>query len=74
MRRRQLRCLQKTLGLILEENRQDLRQVVINLEALTRNLNQIALENRENLRGAIYSIRVLADNLNRTLPKTIEKH
>jgi phospholipid/cholesterol/gamma-HCH transport system substrate-binding protein len=51
MRRRQLRCLQRTLGLILEENRQDLRQLVINLEALTRNLNQIALENRENLKG-----------------------
>jgi ABC-type transport system involved in resistance to organic solvents, periplasmic component len=67
-----VKVLAEGFKVILEENRQDLRQLVINLEALTRNLNQVVLENRENLRGAIYSIRVLADNLNRTLPQTIE--
>ncbi len=66
------KLLTENFRYVLEENRKDLRQVIINLEGLTRNLNQIAVENRENLRGAIYSIRVLADNLSRTLPRTIE--
>lgn len=67
-----IKALAESFKVILEENRQDLRQLVINLEALTHNLNQVVLENRENLKGAIYSIRVLADDLSRTLPKTIE--
>jgi phospholipid/cholesterol/gamma-HCH transport system substrate-binding protein len=50
-----VKTLTENFRFILEENRQDLRQLVINLETLTRNLNQVVLENRENLRGALYT-------------------
>lgn len=57
---------------ILSENREDIRKIIQNLEALSHNLNLIALENREALKGAIQNINLLAYNLNRTLPQTVE--
>ncbi len=67
-----LKLMMETLHLILSENREDIRKVVQNLEALSYNLNLVVLENREALRGAIRNINLLAYNLNRTLPQTIE--
>ena len=66
------RLMVESLHLILLENREDIRRVVQNLEALSHNLNLIALENKEALRSAIQNINLLAYNLNRTLPQTIE--
>ncbi|MFN3870811.1 MAG: MCE family protein, partial [Aquificaceae bacterium] len=67
-----LRLMVENFQLILSENREDIRRVIQNLEALSYNLNLIAMENREALRGAISNINLLAYNLNRTLPQTIE--
>ncbi|MFN7065683.1 MAG: MlaD family protein [Aquificaceae bacterium] len=67
-----LRIMVENFHLILSENREDIRKLVQNLEALSHNLNLITLENREALRGALYNINLLTYNLNRTLPQTIE--
>ncbi len=67
-----LRLMVENFQLILSENREDIRRVIQNLEALSYNLNLIAMENRDALRGAINNINLLAYNLNRTLPQTIE--
>jgi len=67
-----VKSLAQNFQLILAENRENIRQVIENLEILTFNLNRIAEENRDNLRVAIHSIRILADNLSKTLPQTIE--
>lgn len=67
-----MKLMVETFQLILSENREDIRKVIQNLEALSYNLNLIAMENREALKGAIRNINLLAYNLNRTLPQTIE--
>lgn len=67
-----IRLMVENFGLILSENREDIRRVVQNLEALTQNLNLMATENREAIKSAINNINLLAYNLNRTLPKTVE--
>ncbi|MEN3028450.1 MAG: MlaD family protein [Aquificaceae bacterium] len=67
-----MKLMVESFQLILSENREDIRKVVQNLEALSHNLNLIALENRESLKGALHNINLLAYNLNRTLPQTVE--
>jgi phospholipid/cholesterol/gamma-HCH transport system substrate-binding protein len=46
-----VKVLAEGFKVILEENRQDLRQLVINLETLTRNLNQVVLEKQRKPEG-----------------------
>ncbi len=59
------------LNRILEENRQNLKSAIDNLNALTGTLNQIAQENQENLRIVLDQMATLTENLNRTLPEAI---
>ncbi|HHJ64255.1 MAG TPA: MCE family protein [Aquifex aeolicus] len=65
------RLVAENLNRILQENRENLQQAIVNLRELTRILNEIAQENRENLRVLIAQMSTLTDNLNRTLPSAI---
>ncbi|MFN4319827.1 MAG: MlaD family protein [Aquificaceae bacterium] len=67
-----MKLMVETFQLILSENREDIRNVIQNLEVLSHNLNLIVMENREALRSTINNINVLAYNLNRTLPQAIQ--
>ena len=59
-----MKLMAETFQQILSENRDGIRNVIQNLEALSRNLNLIAMDNREALKGAIRNINLLAYNLN----------
>lgn len=65
------RLVAQNLNRILEENRDNLKKTIGNLNALTDTMRKLLEENQENLETILDQMAQLTENLNRTLPEAI---
>jgi phospholipid/cholesterol/gamma-HCH transport system substrate-binding protein len=67
-----IRKLSDNLNALVEENRRQIRELMLNLNLLASNLNLLLEENRENLTQTLEQVKLLTKRLNERLPELLE--